>query len=59
MARVRAHKPTNVLVIGGGLTSAQIADRAIRQGVTRVLHLMRGPMKGVLDDLIDIMYHKC
>lgn len=46
MSRVRAQKPTNVLVIGGGLTSAQIADRAIRQGATRVLHLMRGPMKG-------------
>lgn len=45
-SRVRAGKPTNVLVIGGGLTSAQIADRAIRQGATRVLHLMRGPMKG-------------
>lgn len=46
MSRVGAGKPTNVLVIGGGLTSAQIADRAIRQGATRVLHLMRGPMKG-------------
>ncbi|KAK4496771.1 hypothetical protein PRZ48_012754 [Zasmidium cellare] len=44
-ARVKARKPTNVMVIGGGLTSAQIADRALRRGATRVFHLMRGPMK--------------
>ncbi|KAJ8611752.1 hypothetical protein MRB53_037759 [Persea americana] len=36
---------TNVLVIGGGLTSAQVTDKAIRQGVQQVYHLMRGPMK--------------
>ncbi|CAK4033891.1 FAD binding domain [Lecanosticta acicola] len=35
----------NVLVIGGGLTSAQIADRAIRKGDHRVWQFMRGPMK--------------
>lgn len=45
-ARVRARKPTNVMVIGGGLTSAQVADRALRKGAGRVYHLMRGPMKG-------------
>ncbi|KAF7192448.1 hypothetical protein HII31_06223 [Pseudocercospora fuligena] len=45
-ARVRAKKETNVLVIGGGLTSAQISDRAIRRGATKVHHIMRGPMKG-------------
>ncbi|OAA68277.1 FAD binding domain protein [Niveomyces insectorum RCEF 264] len=41
-ARIRAGQPTNVLVVGGGLTSAQIADLALRRGVTRVWHLMRG-----------------
>lgn len=45
-ARVRARKETNVLVIGGGLTSAQVSDRAIRRGATKVHHIMRGPMKG-------------
>lgn len=34
---------TNVVVVGGGLTSAQISDLALRRGVTRVWHLMRGP----------------
>ncbi|CAK7200064.1 hypothetical protein SEUCBS139899_002752 [Sporothrix eucalyptigena] len=46
-ARVRRRKTegkeTNVLVVGGGLTSAQITDLLVRHGVTRVWHLMRGP----------------
>lgn len=45
--RLRERKETNVLVIGGGLTSAQVSDRAIRQGVKKVVHVMRGPMKGM------------
>jgi len=44
-ARINANRKTNVLVIGGGLTSAQISDLAIRRGVTKVWHLMRGPCK--------------
>ncbi|KAI1177912.1 FAD binding domain-containing protein [Nemania sp. FL0916] len=36
---------TNVLVVGGGLTSAQISDLAIRRGVTKVWLIMRGPLK--------------
>jgi hypothetical protein len=36
---------TNVLVVGGGLTSAQIADLAIRRGVTKVWHVMRSHLK--------------
>lgn len=44
--RLNQRKPTSVLVIGGGLTSAQIADRSVRRGATKVFHLMRGPMKG-------------
>lgn len=37
---------TNVVVVGGGLTSAQTADLAIRKGVSRVWQLMRGEFKG-------------
>jgi len=46
-AKIKAGKQTNVLVIGGGLTSAQVADMAVRRGVTKVWHLMRGPLKGI------------
>ncbi|TDZ54795.1 hypothetical protein CTRI78_v006019 [Colletotrichum trifolii] len=44
-AKIAARKPTNVLVVGGGLTSAQLSDLAIRRGVTKVWHLMRGPLR--------------
>ncbi|OHE91982.1 FAD binding domain-containing protein [Colletotrichum orchidophilum] len=44
-AKMAAKKTTNVLVVGGGLTSAQLSDLAIRRGVTKVWHLMRGPCK--------------
>lgn len=37
---------TNVVVVGGGLTSAQTADLAIRKGVSKVWQLMRGEFKG-------------
>ncbi|KAF4422166.1 hypothetical protein F53441_14310 [Fusarium austroafricanum] len=43
--RISAKKVTNVLVVGGGLTSAQLTDLAIRKGVTKVWHIMRGPMR--------------
>lgn len=42
---IAANVPTNVLVIGGGLTSAQLSDLAIRRGVSRVWHLMRGTLR--------------
>lgn len=44
---IKQRKETNVVVIGGGLTSAQIADLAVRKGVSRVWHLMRSDVKGV------------
>lgn len=47
-AKVAAGKSTNVMVIGGGLTSAQIGDLVIRQGVSKVWHLTRGTLKGLL-----------
>lgn len=46
-AKVAAGKRTNVLVIGGGLTSAQTGDLVLKQGVTKVWHLMRGTLKGL------------
>lgn len=46
MDKIRARAETSVLVIGGGLTSAQVADMAIRHGVTKVWHIMRGSLKG-------------
>jgi len=46
--KINAKEHTNVLVVGGGLTSAQLTDMCIRHGVTKVWHIMRGPMKGVL-----------
>ncbi|KAF4463048.1 hypothetical protein FALBO_10141 [Fusarium albosuccineum] len=44
-ARMAARRQTNILIVGGGLTSAQLADLAIRKGVTKVWHIMRGPMR--------------
>lgn len=38
-------RKTNVLVVGGGLTSFQLSDLAIRHGVTKVWHAMRGPLR--------------
>lgn len=43
--RMNAKRPTNVLIVGGGLTSAQLSDLAIRRGVTKVWHMMRGPCR--------------
>lgn len=43
--RMTAGKATNVLIVGGGLTSAQLTDLAIRKGVTKVWHIMRGPCR--------------
>lgn len=48
---IAAKKPTNVVVVGGGLTSAQLTDLAIRRGVTKVWHIMRGPCRVKLFDL--------
>ncbi|KAM0303877.1 hypothetical protein ACHAPM_003449 [Fusarium culmorum] len=43
--RIAARRETNILVVGGGLTSAQLTDLAIRKGVTKVWHVMRGPLR--------------
>lgn len=44
-SRIDAKSPTNILVVGGGLTSAQLSDLAVRRGVTKVWHVMRGPCR--------------
>ena len=44
-AKMTAGTITNILVVGGGLTSAQLSDLAIRKGVTKVWHFMRGSCK--------------
>lgn len=50
-SRIKAKQATNVVVVGGGLTSAQLTDLAIRRGVARVWHIMRGPCRVKLFDL--------
>ena len=45
-SKVQAGQSTNALVVGGGLTSAQIADCLVRKGVSKVHLVMRGPWKG-------------
>lgn len=44
-ARVAQRLPTNILIVGGGLTSVQLADLAIKRGVDKVWLLMRGGVK--------------
>jgi L-lysine 6-monooxygenase (NADPH-requiring) len=43
--KIENRQTTHLVVVGGGLSSAQIVDMAIRRGVTRVWHLMRGDLK--------------
>ncbi|KAL4928367.1 FAD binding domain protein [Aspergillus undulatus] len=43
--KVQQRKETNVVVVGGGLSSAQIADMAIRKGVSKVWFLLRSNFK--------------
>lgn len=49
--RMEAGQHTNILIVGGGLTSAQLADLAIRKGVGTVWHMMRGPLRVKTFDL--------
>lgn len=50
-ARIAKRQTTNILVVGGGLTSAQLSDLAIRRGVTKVWHIMRGPLRSKAFDV--------
>lgn len=51
-AKIAAGKRTNVLVIGSGLTSAQTGDLVLKQGVSKVWHLMRGTPKGMCSQFL-------
>lgn len=44
--KIQHRQQTNVVVVGGGLSSAQIVDMAVRKGVTKVWFLMRSGLKG-------------
>ncbi|KKA29542.1 hypothetical protein TD95_005369, partial [Thielaviopsis punctulata] len=44
-SRIAAGHKTHILVVGGGLTSVQIADVTIRRGVSKVYLLMRSQVK--------------
>lgn len=44
--KIQHRQETNVVVVGGGLSSAQIVDMAVRKGVTKVWFLMRSDLKG-------------
>ncbi|KAJ5748413.1 uncharacterized protein N7511_010109 [Penicillium nucicola] len=43
--KIQRRQETNVVVVGGGLSSAQIVDMAVRKGVTKVWFIMRSGMK--------------
>lgn len=45
--KIQHRQETNVVVVGGGLSSAQIVDMAVRKGVTKVWFIMRSGMKGL------------
>ena len=44
-AKIKSRRSTHMLIVGGGLTSVQLADLAIKRGVNKVHLLMRGPLK--------------
>lgn len=45
LQKVSENKETNVIVVGGGLSSAQVCALLSNLGVTKVWHLMRGSYK--------------
>jgi cation diffusion facilitator CzcD-associated flavoprotein CzcO len=56
--KIQRRQETNVVVVGGGLSSAQIVDMAIRKGVTKVWFLMRSGLKGMYKYLIKQILNK-
>ncbi|KAK2757189.1 hypothetical protein FQN53_008454 [Emmonsiellopsis sp. PD_33] len=47
--KIRLRQETNVVVVGGGLSSAHIIDMAVKAGVCKVWHFTRGDLKEKLD----------
>ncbi|KAI9763254.1 MAG: hypothetical protein M1835_007878 [Candelina submexicana] len=44
-AKISRHRETNVVVVGGGLTSCQLGDLLVKRGVSKVWYLMRTGLK--------------
>ncbi|PGH02250.1 hypothetical protein AJ79_07699 [Helicocarpus griseus UAMH5409] len=44
-AKIKSRRETNVVVVGGGLSSAHIIDMAVKAGVSKVWHFTRGELK--------------
>ncbi|KAH4237151.1 L-ornithine N(5)-monooxygenase [Parastagonospora nodorum] len=44
-AKIDARRQTRMLIVGGGLTSIQLADLALKRGVSKVWLLIRGELK--------------
>ena len=44
-AKISQRIPTNMVIVGGGLTSVQLADLAIKRGVSKIHLFMRGGVK--------------
>lgn len=44
--KIQQRKETNVVVVGGGLSSAQLVEMAVRKGVSKVWFLLRSDFKG-------------
>ncbi|KAI9659652.1 MAG: hypothetical protein M1831_003733 [Alyxoria varia] len=44
-AKIQRSRATTLLIVGGGLTAAQLADLAIKRGVSKVWMVMRGQLK--------------
>jgi len=45
LSKIERQAKTNLLIVGGGLTSVQLADLAIERGMSKVYLLMRGSLK--------------
>lgn len=45
LTKIKNRQSTSMLIVGGGLTSIQLADLALRRGVSKIWLLMRGPIK--------------
>lgn len=44
-SKIERKQPTSIVIIGGGLTSAQLADLAVKRGIRTVHLIMRGRVK--------------
>lgn len=45
LSKAKSKKPANMLIVGGGLTSIQLADLALKRGVSKIWLLMRSSLK--------------